>query len=234
MRAGSWLEKSYWDSGESALERYTRFFWVAVWFVSLLTSWIYKLLGWTLGRNCLAPWELNCVLQPGHYEWTGIFALLFLRANNALSRGSNKDKLTDFFPCHKPIKYCPLHIWLIYLLFLLSTLMNIYSNSNCHIYSAMTQVFFVSLMPWGRCYWSVCQATVFDVQSCKVQGKVCFLAGFMESFILAAASCHTPCCSTSPDPSVMGIHWEITHPAIKTFISQKLNLYHILAGAVAL
>lgn len=138
------------------------------------------------------PWELSCVLQPGHYKCTGICvsSFMFLRANNALSRGSGKDKLTEAFAsgCGRPIKFCALHIWLIYLLFLLSTLMNIYNISNYHIYSGMTQLFFVSLMPWGRCYWSICQATVFDVQNPKVQGKVWYLEGFMESLF------HPSCC----------------------------------------
>lgn len=54
------------------------------------------------------PWELSCVLQPGHYEWTGICvsSLLFLRTINALSRGSSKDKLTKAFACGKPIIFC--------------------------------------------------------------------------------------------------------------------------------
>lgn len=39
------------DSGESTLERYERLLCVTVWFVSLLTSWVYKPIDWTLWNN---------------------------------------------------------------------------------------------------------------------------------------------------------------------------------------
>lgn len=131
--------------------------------------------------------------------------------------GSNKHKYTEVFAfaCGRPIKFCALHIWLTCLL-LLSAPTVIYSISNSHVYSMMPQLFFVSLTPWSRWYWSVCQATVSDVQSPEVQEKVWCSASSRE--LLLHPSCSllphslllhiTRCSRHAP---IMGLDTETRH-----------------------
>lgn len=100
-------------------------------------------------------------------------------------------------------------------------------TAQCHSFS------FVSLMPWSRYYWSVCQATVSDVQSPKVQGKVWCSDGSRERLPQPSESLlHPPPCSTSPDGQGMLPSWDLTlrhytHQVIKKLRGQQL-IYHVL------
>ena len=113
-----------------------------------------------------------------------------LRTKDLSGTGSNKHKYIEAFgfACGRPIKFCALHMWLTCLLFLLSTLTIIYIISNSHIYSTMPQLFFISFVPWSRCYWSVFQATVSDVQSPEVQGKAWCSAASREHLLHPSCS----------------------------------------------
>lgn len=101
-------------------------------------------------------------------------------------------------------------------IFLLCTVVIICSISP--VYCMMSQIFFICFVLWSNCYWSVCQATVSEVQNPKVQGEVWCSAGSRD-FTASAASCHAPSCSMSPDAQGM---WNLTlrdytHWALKSW-----------------
>lgn len=139
-----------------------------------------------------------------------VSSLLFLRTNNALSRGCSKHKFTEAF-C-----FC---LW------------QAYQTSDSFIYfffsppswTSIVSVTVIFTVQWHSFSLSLLyhEADVTDQsarQLClmskapRYKGKCrVWQVSWRACFILAAASCHTSCCSTSLDSSVMGIGIERLH-----------------------